>query len=48
MVKVVVIYILNAEIINNEYQKNGAPFLAPKPWRSGSFIVSIVVKACVE
>ena len=48
MVKVVVAYILNAEIINNEYKHNGAPFVAPKPWRSGGFIVAIVVKARAE
>ena len=45
MVKVVVTYILNAEIINNEYKHDGAPFLAPKYWLSSGFIVAIVVKA---
>ena len=44
----VVSHILDVEIINNEYKHNGAPFVAPKPWRSGDFIVSIVVKVCVE
>ena len=44
----VVAYILNAEIINNEYKHNGAPFVAPISWRSGGFIVAIVVKACTE
>ena len=48
VVKVVVSYILNAEIINNEYKNDGAPFLAPKPWRSSGFIVSIVVEAHAE
>ena len=45
VVKVVVAYILNAKIINNEYKNDGAPFVAPKPWRSSGFIVAIVVKA---
>ena len=31
VVKVVVAYILDAEIISNEYKHNGAPFVAPKP-----------------
>ena len=44
----VVAYILNAKIINNEYKHDGAPFVAPKPWRSGGFIVAIFVKASVE
>ena len=48
VVKVVVAYILNAEIINNEYKNDGAPFVAPKPWRSSGFILSIVVKAHAE
>ena len=48
MVKVVVAYILNSKIINNEYKHDGAPFLAPKPWRSSGFIVSIVVKVRAE
>ena len=44
----VVAYILNAEIINNEYKHNGAPFVAPNPRRSGGFIVAIVVEAHAE
>ena len=48
MVKVVVAYILNAQIINNEYKHDGASFVAPKPWRSCGFIVSIVVRAHAE
>ena len=43
-----VAHIIDAEIINNEYKHNGVPFVAPKPWRSGGFIVSIVVKAHAE
>ena len=31
MVKVVVTYIIDAKIINNEYKHNGAPFVVPKP-----------------
>ena len=45
VVKVVVAYIPNAEIVNNEYKNNGVPFVAPKPWRGGGFILSIFVKA---
>ena len=48
VVKVVVAYILNAKIINNEYKHDGAPFLAPKPWRGCGFIIAIVVKARAE
>ena len=48
VVKVVVAYILNAKIINTEYKHNGAPFVGPKPWRSGGSIVAIVVKTCAE
>ena len=48
VVKVVVVYILNSEIINNEYKHDGEPFVAPKPWRSSGFIVAIVVKAREE
>ena len=48
VVKVVVAYILNAEIINNEYKNYGAPFVEPKPWRSCGFIIAIVVKARSE
>ena len=48
MVKVVVDYILDAEIINNEYKHNGAPFVVPKPWRSGGFVVASIVKARAE
>ena len=44
----VVAHILDAKIINNEYKHNGAPFVAPKPWHSGGFIVSIVVNARAE
>ena len=43
-----VAHILDTEIINNEYKHNGAPFVAPKPFRSGGIIVSIVVKARAE
>ena len=48
MVKVVVTYMLNYEIINNEYKHNGAPFVAPKPWRSGGFVVASIIKARAE
>ena len=48
MVKVVVAYILNAEIINNENKHDGAPFVAQKSWHGSRFVVSIVVKACAE
>ena len=48
VVKVVVAYILNSEIINNEYKHNGAPFVVPKPWCSSGFIVAIVIKAYAE
>ena len=48
VVKVVVAYILNAEIINNEYKHNRAPFVTPKPWRSRGFILAIAVKARVD
>ena len=48
MVKVVVAYILDDEIINNEYKHNGAPFVAPKTWRSGGFVVSSIVKVRAE
>ena len=48
MVKLVVAYILNAEIINNDYKHDGAPFVAPKSWRGSRFIVTIFVKACAE
>ena len=44
----VVAYILDAEIINNEYKHNGAPFVAPNPWRSGDFIVASIIEACAE
>ena len=44
----VVVHIINVEIINNEYKNNGAPLVAPKPWRSGGFIVSIIVKERAE
>ena len=40
----VVAYILDAQIINNEYKHNGASFVAPKPWRGGGFVVSSIVK----
>ena len=48
VVKVVVAYILNAEIINNVYKHDGAPFVEPKPWRSCGCIIAIVVKARSE
>ena len=48
MVKLVVAYIIDAEIINNEYKHNGAPFVAPKSWHSGGFVVASIVKARVE
>ena len=48
MVKAVVAYILSAEIINNEYKGDGAPFVAPEPWRSSGFIVAIHVQARAE
>ena len=48
VVKVVSAYILNAKIINNENEHDGAPFVAPKSWRGSRFVVSIVVKACAE
>ena len=38
MVKVVVTYILDSKIINNESKHDGAPFVAPKPWSSGGFV----------
>ena len=40
--------ILDAKIINNEYKHNGEPFVAPKPWRSGGFLVASIVKARAE
>ena len=43
-----VAYILNAEIINNENKPDGAPFVAPKSLRVSRFVVSIVIKACAE
>ena len=46
--KVVVTNILNAEVINNEYKNNGAPFVAPKPWRIGGLVVASIVKARAE
>ena len=46
--KLVVAYIFNAEIINNEYKHDRAPFVAPKSWSSSGFIVAIVVKAHAE
>ena len=48
VVKVVLAYILNAKIINNEYKHYGAPFVEPKPWRSCGFTIAIVVKARAE
>ena len=48
MVKVVVAYILDAKIINNEYKRNGASFVVPKSWRSGGFVVASIIKACAE
>ena len=48
VVKVLVTYILNAKIINNENKHDGAPFVAPKSWRGSRLVVTIVVKACVE
>ena len=48
MVKVVVTYKPNAEIVNNENKHDGEPFVAPKSWRGSRFVVSIVVKACAE
>ena len=48
VVKVLVAYILNAEIINNENKHDGAPFVAPKSWSGSCLLVSIVVKACAE
>ena len=48
MVKVVVTYIINAKIINNENKHDGAPFVAPKSGCGSFFVVSIVVKACAE
>ena len=48
VVKVVLAYRLNAEIIKNEYKHDGAPFLALKYWLSSGFIVAIVVKARAE
>ena len=44
----VVAYILDAEIINNEYKHNGATFVAPNPWHSGGFIVAGIIKARAE
>ena len=44
----VVAYIFDAKIINNEYKHNGAPFMAPKPWRSGGFVVASIIKARAE
>ena len=44
----VVTYILDAESINTEYKRNGAPFVAPKPWRSGGFLVASSIKARAE
>ena len=44
----VVSYILNSEIINNENKHDGESFLAPKSWCSSRFVVSIFVKACAE
>ena len=44
----VVTYILDSEIINNEYKHNGAPFVAPKPWSSGGFVVASIIKARAE
>ena len=44
----VVTYILDDEIINNEYKHNGAPFVAPKPWLSGGFVVASIIKARAE
>ena len=48
MVKVLVTYILNAKIINNENRHDGAPFVAPKSWRGSCFVVSVGVKACAD
>ena len=48
MVKVLVTYILNAKIINNENKNDGAPFVALKSWCGSHFVVTIVVKACAE
>ena len=48
MVKVVLTYILKAEIINNENKHDGASFLAPKSWCVSRFVLYIVVKACAE
>ena len=44
----VVTYIPNIDIINNENKYDGAPFVAPKFWRGSRFVVSIAVKAGVE
>ena len=44
----VVTYIIDAKIINNEYKHNGAPFVVPKPWCSGGFVVASIVKARAE
>ena len=43
-----VTYILNAEIINNENKHDGAPFVAPDSWSGSRFVVTIVGKACAE
>ena len=48
VVKVVIAYILNDKIINNENKHDGAPLVAPKSWCGSRFVVSIVVKACTE
>ena len=41
-------YILNAEIVNNENKYDGALFVVPKSWSGSPFVVSIVVEACAE
>ena len=36
------------KIFNDEEEEDGEPFVAPKPWRSGGFLVASIVKARAE
>ena len=48
MVKVVAAYIIDAEIIKNEYKHNGASFVAPKAGHGGGLVLACLIEAHKE
>ncbi len=48
MVGVAFVYVLNAEVVDNEDERNWAPLVSPESGRGGALVISVLVELFSE